>query len=276
MSLPDIALPALQLPFEIPVLLHPPLVHFAIVLPVMILILELINMVLKSRATTEMPRGSTVSMLSLFLIILIVIIFFGAYLTGSVDGKNTYDMLCETGKTELKEHKLLGIYLVYGTVALLVFKLISLIAGGAGRSLLVIVSLLFVAVTLKQGRDGGELVYEHGANVATVKVMDDRIFNLEDELETLKAECNDTAEFSTVPTPAVPEVQVPAIPIPAPVAPVPQPQSPEQNRSAIAPDPTNTASPVLPAAVESITPSAQTIAVPPTEANITAPVSVAQ
>jgi hypothetical protein len=45
MQLPQITLPQIELPFDIPVLLHPPVDHFAIALPVVILLLELMNLI---------------------------------------------------------------------------------------------------------------------------------------------------------------------------------------------------------------------------------------
>ena len=50
MQLPQITLPQIDLPFDIPVLLHPPVVHFAIAIPVLILLLELINLAFRKRA----------------------------------------------------------------------------------------------------------------------------------------------------------------------------------------------------------------------------------
>ncbi|HEY9189883.1 MAG TPA: hypothetical protein VIM88_03375, partial [Sulfurovum sp.] len=102
MALPEITLPKIELPFDIPVLMHPPVDHFAIALPVVILLLELINLVAKKRA---------VSVLSLFFIVLTVIAVFAAYLTGNVDGKEAFILLSEEGQAELKAHKLLGTYL---------------------------------------------------------------------------------------------------------------------------------------------------------------------
>lgn len=49
MTLPVITLPKVELPFDIPVLLHPAVVHFMIALPVVIILLELINLIMKKR-----------------------------------------------------------------------------------------------------------------------------------------------------------------------------------------------------------------------------------
>lgn len=191
MELPAITIPEFiinALPLDsVPVLLHPPLVHFAIVIPIVIVLLELVNIIQKRNATPEDPKGRAVSTVSFFLIIIMAVIFAAAYVSGSVDGKNTWDLLSEAGQSELKEHKLIGTYLVYASIILLIFKIIAFM-GKKGRILFLLLAIVFAVATLKQGKDGGELVYEHGANVAKVKALDDKVFDLEDELDSLKSE----------------------------------------------------------------------------------------
>jgi uncharacterized membrane protein len=99
--LPAIDIP-ITLPFELPVLLHPPIVHFAIVLPVVILLLEFVNLFMKKRA---------ISVVSLSLLTLLVIVLFGAFFTGKVDGSEAWSGMTGDAKALLKEHKLLGTYL---------------------------------------------------------------------------------------------------------------------------------------------------------------------
>ena len=197
MELPQIEIPKAiidSIPLDqIPALGHPPLVHFAMVLPIMIVLLELVNIIVKRGATPEEPKGKGVSTLSFLLILAMVVIFAAAYVSGSVDGKAAWDALGDAGQAELKEHKLIGTYLVYGSIALLLFKLFSF-TGGKMRVLLLLLAIVFAAGTLKQGKDGGELVYEHGANVAKVKALDDKIFDLEEELDDLKSASTEKAE----------------------------------------------------------------------------------
>ncbi|MEA3491990.1 MAG: DUF2231 domain-containing protein [Campylobacterota bacterium] len=191
MQLPDISIPKAvidSIPMElVPALIHPPLVHFAIVLPIIIVLLEIVNIIVKRGETPEEPKGRGVSTLSFLLIVAMVVIFAAAYISGSVDGKAAWDTLGDAGQAELKEHKLLGIYLVYGSLALFLFKIISF-SGGKARLLFLILAIVFAAATINQGKDGGELVYEHGANVAKVKVLDDKVFDLEEEIDSLKEE----------------------------------------------------------------------------------------
>ncbi|MGC9350596.1 MAG: DUF2231 domain-containing protein [Sulfurovum sp.] len=186
MNLPAISIPKIDLPFDIPVLLHPPVDHFAIALPIVVLLIEFINLFIKKRAF---------SVLSLFLVIAMVIVAIGAYLTGSVDGKEAYPLLNEMGQSELKEHKLLGTYVMLASGVVLLFKLASMLAsGGLVKAFYVLVLALFVAVVLKQGKEGGELVYEFGANVEMVKTLDDERFDLEEERDELEEELESAKE----------------------------------------------------------------------------------
>ncbi len=201
MELPPIEIPKAiidMIPMDqVPAIVHPPLVHFAIVLPIMIVLLELVNIIVKRGETPEEPKGRGVSTLSFLLILAMVVIFIAAFVSGSVDGKAAWDALGDAGQAELKEHKLIGTYLVYGSIALLLFKLFSF-TGGKMRVLLLLLAIVFAAGTLKQGKDGGELVYEHGANVAKVKALDDKVFDLEEELDDLKSTSAPKAEPAKV------------------------------------------------------------------------------
>lgn len=187
MALPAITLPKVELPFDIPVLLHPPVDHFMIALPIVILVLELVNLMMKKKA---------LSGFSFFLIILTVIVSVGAYLTGLVDGKEAYPALAEAAKSALSEHKLLGTYLMLATVVVLFFKLLSMLGGGFLKMLYLLVLIAFVAGIFKQGTEGGELVYKYGMNVEQVKVLDDELFDVKEELE----EANEELEEATVTT----------------------------------------------------------------------------
>ena len=174
MTLPNIELPKIDLPFDVPVLLHPSVDHFAIVLPVIILLLEFYNL---------FARRKSVGGFSFILIVLTVIAFTAAYFTGLVDGKESYELLSVEGKEELKEHKLLGIYLLLGSVVVLFFKLLAMTGKGFFKFLFFMTLIAMMLVTFKQGKEGGELVYEHGANIERVKVLDDELFDVKEELE---------------------------------------------------------------------------------------------
>ncbi len=199
MTLPNISIPEIPLPFELPELLHPAIVHFIIAIPIVVLLLELYNLVLKRRS---------ISVFSLFLLIIVVVAMVGGYLTGGVDGKAAWDLLGTEGQSELKEHKLLGMYLTYGALALVAFKLLFMaLRKTIGRVLFVVILIGFIGVTLKQGKDGGELVYKYGAN-------NEMIADLKEKYEELLESSKEAQATSTVvPTP----VEAPK-PVTAPTA----------------------------------------------------------
>ena len=177
MNLPAFDLPIPPLPIDIPVLMHPPLVHFAIVLPIFILLLEIINIVMKRRALT---------VTTFVFFTLLVVIFAGAYLTGKNDGKEAWDMLSNAGHADLKEHKLIGTYLLLASVAMIFIKLFSMALKTWWMKLIYLIALVaFVAAVLFQGKEGGELVYKHGANVEKVKTLDDQVFDLKEEISDM-------------------------------------------------------------------------------------------
>jgi hypothetical protein len=120
---------------------------------------------------------------------LTVVAAVAAYFTGVTDGKEAWDLLSQTGQAELKEHKLLGTYLMMASGAVLVFKLLSaMIQRGLMKALFMLILILFVIGILKQGKDGGELVYKYGANVERVSDLDSELFDVKEELDELKEE----------------------------------------------------------------------------------------
>lgn len=186
MNLPTISIPQIDLPFEIPLLMHPPVDHFAIALPIVVLIIEFINLFAKRRS---------LSVLSLFFVIIMIIAVTAAYFTGSVDGKEAYPLLNEAGQAELKGHKLLGTYLMLASGVVLLFKLGAMLASrGLVKAFYLLVLVIFVAGILKQGKDGGEIVYEFGANVEMVKTLDDEKFDLEEERDDLEGKLETVKE----------------------------------------------------------------------------------
>ena len=173
MTLPALSIPEIPLPLEIPELLHPAIVHFVIAIPIVVLLLELYNLGVKRRS---------ISLFSLFLLIIVAVAMFGAYLTGGIDGKATWDILSTEGQAELKDHKLLGIYLVYASVGMVFFKLLFMaIRKTIGRVIFIFILGGFIAVTLNQGKEGGELVYKYGANNEVVVELKDDIADAEDD-----------------------------------------------------------------------------------------------
>lgn len=188
MTLPELPfkIPAIELPFTVDILSHPPVVHLALALPVIVLLIELVNLIAKNR---------TLSITSLLLLLLASLGAVAAYITGGIDGKEAYPLLSEAGQAELKAHKLLGTYLMLMSGVVIVFKVLSMLIGKVTMKVLyLLVFGLFVAGLVEQGHDGGELVYEHGANVQRVQALDDEMFDLQEELEELKAEKKEEAD----------------------------------------------------------------------------------
>ena len=209
MALPAITLPKVELPFDIPVLLHPPVDHFMIALPIVILVLELVNLMMRKKA---------LSGFSFLLIILTVFVAAGAYLTGLVDGKEAFPLLGEAAKSELAEHKLLGTYLMLATVVVLFFKLLSMMGGGFLKMLYLLVLIAFVAGIFKQGTEGGELVYKYGMNVEQVKVLDDELFDVKEELEEAQEELKEATVTTKVSVETVKSETIEVLEIPVPPA----------------------------------------------------------
>jgi len=194
-------LDGIKLPFELPLLLHGPVVHFAIAIPVIALLLEVSNLAIKRRC---------VGVISGLLITLAGIVYLAAFFTGKTDGSEAYSLLSSEGKEELKEHKMLGIYLVYGIWVVLLLKLIFMaIQRFWAKALFTLILAGFVAASFIQGKHGGELVYEYGANVKAVSALDDKIMELEDELDTLKEKCKEAPAKVEAPAPQ-PQESTPA------------------------------------------------------------------
>ena len=186
MELPALKLPQIPLPFDIPALLHPPVVHFVIAIPILVLIVEIINLIAKKRA---------IGVITFFVLILGMIATVAAYLTGTVDGKEAFDALSQAGQAELKEHKLLGTYLVLGSAVVVVFKMISaILQKGLAKAMYLLVLIVFTLGILKQGKDGGELVYVYGAYVERVANLDSELFDVKEELDELKEETKSISE----------------------------------------------------------------------------------
>ncbi|WP_300362809.1 DUF2231 domain-containing protein [Hydrogenimonas sp.] len=160
MNLPAIDIPV-QLPFEVPLLVHPIFVHFAIAIPVIVFLLEIANIKARNRA---------VSVTSLFLMTLALLVYAGAFFSGKADGSHAYDALSAAAQEELGFHKLLGTYLVYAMGILFVLKLLAMLVKKPwARDFFLAMLLIFIGVTFKQAKDGGELVYKYGVNVAAAQ-----------------------------------------------------------------------------------------------------------
>ncbi|MEA1919521.1 MAG: DUF2231 domain-containing protein [Campylobacterota bacterium] len=189
MTLPEIpSLPIPPLPIEIPLLMHPVVAHFAIAIPVIVLLLELANLFAKRRG---------ISVASLVMIIAMMFIYVALFITGKVDGTEGYIFLSEAGQDEFKEHKLIGLYLIYATAIVAVFKILAmLIQKTAFKIFFVLLLVGFVGVNMYQGKEGGDLVYEFGMNNVALSDAQDQMDELNDEIDELKEQLEAANELT--------------------------------------------------------------------------------
>jgi uncharacterized membrane protein len=152
--------------------LHPAVVHFAIVLPIVALALELLY---------RFSKNETYSKLSLYTMGVAVAALAVAMVTGGQSGPEVYPYLIPDGQAELREHKQLGQILVGASALLFVIKLASLKWSKNLLELVFVAGLLvLVGANLKQGKDGGELTYEYGAGVMHDHTKCTQYFDCED------------------------------------------------------------------------------------------------
>jgi uncharacterized membrane protein len=150
--------------------LHPVLAHFAVVLPVVTLLMGLYHL----RMKTETSFNYT-----LVAAILAMLSIIAAWYTGGIDGKAAYEGLVmgkDGGTEELIEHKNLGTVLALFFVAIVVMLKVAAVKSNKYLMYIAITSLVVsVGLTFVQGKHGGELVYEYAANVE-LPVEDDEDF----------------------------------------------------------------------------------------------------
>ncbi|MDD5406872.1 MAG: hypothetical protein PHE73_08060 [Sulfurovaceae bacterium] len=180
MGLPEINISFLDNITNFPIHLHPAIVHFVISLPIIIFLIELVNLVLRQKA---------VNMINIGLLVLLFISLIGAYIAGVTDGKEAWDLLETNGQKALKAHKTFGTYIIiFGFTLVAIFKVISSVSKRMIFKILYLLILaLFIVVILKQGKDGGELVNTYGVNVERANILDDKLFNLQSAYDDLNA-----------------------------------------------------------------------------------------
>ena len=158
-------------------MLHPASAHFAIVLPIIALVIGMAYLIKPSEL---MSKISTRFML--FGAIFITIAFF----TGKDGGGEVYMLLSGEGQNLLKEHKDFALYLLIAIWIATVVKMFGCIKQVVKAE---IFSILLVAIIaggiLYQGKMGGELTYTYGAHVSQhsdgMECLDDPEEFLEEE-----------------------------------------------------------------------------------------------
>lgn len=135
-------------------MLHPATAHFAIVLPIVALVFGLVYMFTKSEGMSKISSR-------LFLVAAIAMA--AAWYTGSQAGPEVYDYLSAKGQHTLREHKDLGLYLAIAMGIIALVKIIGCrIKKPIVENIATIVLIGATAVTLFQGKIGGEVTYNHG------------------------------------------------------------------------------------------------------------------
>ena len=158
MNLPPINLPKIPIPFEIPQMMHPCVVHFAIALPVVVLLLEIINLIVKKRA---------IGVVSFLLALLASATAIVAYMTGNVDA-NLANM-----DSVIQAHKNLGAYVVVLSMVVVVFKLFSvMIRTGIVKALYLMILIASVGFVANEAMSGKDLVYNNGINISKYKNLE--------------------------------------------------------------------------------------------------------
>ena len=160
-------------------LLHPPLVHFAIVLPMVALILQL---------AFSITNNYQYSQWSARTLIVSALLMIATWYTGGAEGSEIYPLLTQSAQEVLIEHKNLGLILMISTIVFAIVKFIACKSRNVYLETLVFIGLLGISSLLAyQGLLGGELVYKHGASVEKhsdgLDCLDDPTMYLDDEEE---------------------------------------------------------------------------------------------
>ena len=140
-------------------MIHPAIVHFAIALPAIALLLQVIGLGNRQNAYSKVAN------LLFFLGVIAVVL---ATFTGRVVGPEVKSALESSGANELfNEHMQLGFYLAVFYIFLALLKILSIaIKSKAFRAFMALMMLAGVAGLFVQAQHGGELVYKYGAGIS--------------------------------------------------------------------------------------------------------------
>lgn len=161
-------------------LLHPPLVHFAIVLPIIALFFQI---------AYSVSNNHTYSKCSATALVITAVVMVGAWYTGGLQGEDVYPMLSDAGQETLKTHKTLGLYLMIGSIALALVKMLAYKAKSIFFETIILIGLLVVSSSLMyQGFLGGDIVYKYGGGVEKYSDGMDCLEEYEEEDENEEGE----------------------------------------------------------------------------------------
>ena len=138
--------------------LHPALVHFAIVLPLVAFTLQFLFL------RTKKSCYSAATMITLVFATVFVI---AAWYSGKADAKEVYETLMtytENGAVILKNHGALGFYIMIALGLVTVLKIVLMKIQNSTLEILLLVALIVLSpMLLLQGKSGGDIVYKNGA-----------------------------------------------------------------------------------------------------------------
>ncbi len=146
-------------------MLHPATAHFAVVLPIISLVLGIAYLIKPSELMSKISTRFMV-FAALFLI--------AAYFSGSDDGSDVYPFLSEAGQALLAKggegvlitHKTLGLYLAIAMGIATLIKFYGCFKKALKAEILAILLLAIISGgVVYQAKMGGELTYEYGAHV---------------------------------------------------------------------------------------------------------------
>jgi len=135
-------------------MIHPATAHFAIVLPIVALIFGLLYIYTKTESMSK---------ISSHVLLFSALSMIGVWFTGSQAGPEVFDYLSKDGKAVLVSHKELGEYLAIALGIIAIIKIIGCrIKNFKLEALSILLLLIATAMTLYQGKLGGEITYNHG------------------------------------------------------------------------------------------------------------------
>ena len=157
--------------------LHPPLVHFAIVLPMVALIFQL---------SYSISNNYSYSQWATRILMIAALFMIAAWYTGGIQGEDVYPLLSDEGQTVLKQHKNLGFIVMITTVVLAIAKFFACKARNVVLETIVLIGLLGTSSLIAyQGFLGGDVVYKHGGGIEKysdgMECLEDPSMFLEDE-----------------------------------------------------------------------------------------------
>ncbi len=163
-AIADIITPLVDnLPFHF--VLHPALVHFALLLPVVALLLHILGLASKNIAYRKAAN--------LFFYLGVISILL-ASLSGRIAGPDVKPLLSQEGQALFTEHMNIGYALAVYFLFLALLKTISFaITHRLFRVFMAILLLAGVGGLFVQAEHGGELVYKYAAGVDTDNLADD-------------------------------------------------------------------------------------------------------